>query len=64
MSAMSRGFTLLELMVVMAVMSLLLVMSGPSINSLNDSLEYRESVRLLTSAHQKHAARPVIGRGR
>jgi general secretion pathway protein H len=53
MCAVNRGFTLLELMVVMAIMSLLLVMSGPSINSLNDSLEYRESVRLLTSAHQK-----------
>ena len=48
-----RGFTLLELMVVVAVISALLLISGPSLNSLMQTMEYRDTVRQLVSANQK-----------
>ena len=48
-----RGFTLLELVVVMAVVSLLIAVSGPSVDKLSETLEYRDAVRQLISAHKK-----------
>ena len=48
-----RGFSLLELVVVVAVISALLLISGPSLNSLMQTMEYRDTVRQLVSANQK-----------
>jgi len=48
-----RGFTLLELMVVVAVISALLLISGPSMNRFMQTMEYRDTVRQLVSANQK-----------
>ena len=48
-----KGFTLLELVVVVAAISALLLISGPSMNSLMQTMEYREAVRQLVSANQK-----------
>jgi general secretion pathway protein H len=53
MTPIPRGFTLLELMVVVAVISALLLISGPSMNRLMQTMEYRETVRQLVSANQK-----------
>ena len=53
MKSPERGFTLLELAVVMAVISLLLAVSGPSVGKLSETLEYRDAVRQLVSAHKK-----------
>ena len=44
------GFTLLELVVVLVVIAVLAGLSGPSLRSLHDSVQYREAVRLFTSA--------------
>ena len=52
-NAPERGFTLLELAVVMVVISLLLAVSGPSVDKLSETLEYRDAVRQLISAHKK-----------
>lgn len=53
MTSFSKGFTLLELAVVAFVISLLVLVSGPSMNRLIQTLEYRETVRQLVSANQK-----------
>jgi general secretion pathway protein H len=49
----AKGFTLLELAIVMAVIGMLLLVSGPSMSSLLQTLEYRETVRQLVSANQQ-----------
>ncbi len=52
MTSNSYGFTLLELAIVIAVVGMLLLVTGPSIKSLSQTLEYREAVRELVSANQ------------
>jgi len=52
MTSNSYGFTLLELAIVIAVVGMLLLVTGPSMNSLSQTLEYREAVRELVSANQ------------
>ena len=52
MTSTSYGFTLLELAIVIAVVGMLLMVTGPSMNSLSQTLEYREAVRELVSANQ------------
>ena len=52
MSSNSYGFTLLELAIVIAVVSMLLMVTGPSMSSLSQTLEYRDAVRQLVSANQ------------
>jgi general secretion pathway protein H len=49
----AQGFTLMELMVVVVVISSVLMISGPSMKSLTQTMEYREAVRQLVSANQK-----------
>jgi general secretion pathway protein H len=44
------GFTLLELVIVLLVIAALAGLSGPSLQSLHESVQYREAVRLFTSA--------------
>lgn len=44
------GFTLIELMVVMAVLAIVATLSGPSLRALSASVEYQEAVRGVTSA--------------
>lgn len=48
-----RGFTLLELMVVLAIVSLLAAAIGGSAGSFLSTMEYRETVRELLSAAKK-----------
>jgi len=43
----------MELMVVVAVISALLLISGPSMNRFMQTMEYRDTVRQLVSANQK-----------
>ncbi|MEK9655323.1 MAG: GspH/FimT family pseudopilin [Halieaceae bacterium] len=58
-----KGFTLLELMVVIAMISALLLITGPSMGTLMQTVEYREAVRQLVSANQK-ARRTARATGR
>ena len=46
----TKGFTLLELMVVILVLALILTVSLPSIQNFYNTAEYRDSVRQLASA--------------
>ena len=48
-----RGFTLLELMVVLVIVSLLAVAIGGSAGTFFSTMEYREAVRELSSAAKR-----------
>lgn len=56
------GFTLLELMVALTVMSLLSVLALPSMERLSDNMRYREAVRDLVSA-AKTGRRDAFAKG-
>ena len=53
MSGQVRGFTLLELMVVLVIVSLLAVAIGGSAGTFFSTMEYRDTVRELSSAAKK-----------
>ena len=57
-----RGFTLLELVVVLVIAGLLFSLGGPSIRALYDTMEYREAVREIVSA-AKNARRDAFATG-
>ena len=46
----SAGFSLLELVVVLAIAGLLFGLGGPAVGSLYDTMQYREAVREIVSA--------------
>ena len=46
----SRGFTLLELLLVLTVLGFALMWSGPSVQSLNESIEYRRALNEISSS--------------
>lgn len=50
MASPSRGFTLLELIVVLAIGSLLFALGGTSAQRFYESMQYRDAVRTLASA--------------
>ena len=58
----ARGFTLLELIVVLAIASLLFSLGGPSIRTLSATMEYRDAVRQIVSA-AKNARRDAFAQG-
>ena len=58
----ARGFTLLELVVVLVIAGLLFSLSGPSVRSLYSTMEYREAVREIVSA-AKNARRDAFAKG-
>ena len=57
-----RGFTLLELMVVLAIAGLLFSLGGPSVRTLSATMEYRDAVRQIVSA-AKNARRDAFAQG-
>ncbi len=59
----ARGFTLLELVVALVVVSILAVISLPSLERMGDSMRYREAVRDLVNA-AKTARRDAFAEGR
>ena len=46
----SRGFSLLELLVVLTVLGFALMWSGPSLQKLNESIEYRRAINEISSS--------------
>ena len=58
----ARGFTLLELVVVLAIASLLFSLGGPSVRTLSATMEYRDAVRQIVSA-AKNARRDAFAQG-
>ena len=58
-----KGFTLLELVVVLAIAGLFFALSGPSVRGMYDSMQYRDAVRGLYSA-AKNAQRDSLASGR
>jgi len=58
----ARGFTLLELIVVLAIASLLFSLGGPSVRTLAATMEYRDAVRQIVSA-AKNARRDAFAQG-
>ena len=47
---MSRGFTLLELLVVLTVLGFALMWSGPSLQKLSENVEYRRAINEVSSS--------------
>jgi general secretion pathway protein H len=60
--AITGGFTLLELVVVLVIAALLFALGGPSVRSLYDTMQYREAVRELVSA-AKNGRRDAFAKG-
>ena len=58
----ARGFTLLELIVVLAIAGLLFSLGGPSVRTLSATMEYRDAVRQIVSA-AKNARRDAFAQG-
>ena len=58
----AKGFTLLELIVVLAIVGLLFSLGSPSVRALYASMEYREAVREIVSA-AKNARRDAFATG-
>ena len=58
----ARGFTLLELIVVLAIAGLLFSLGGPSVRKLSATMEYRDAVRQIVSA-AKNARRDAFAQG-
>lgn len=58
----TSGFTLLELVVVLAIAGLLFSLGGPSVRALYDTMEYRDAVRQIVSA-AKNARRDAFATG-
>ena len=58
----TRGFTLLELIVVLAIAGLLFSLGGPSVRTLAATMEYRDAVRQIVSA-AKNARRDAFAQG-
>ena len=58
----ARGFTLLELIVVLAIAGLLFSLGGTSIRTLSATMEYRDAVRQIVSA-AKNARRDAFAQG-
>ena len=48
-----KGFTLLELVVALAIAGLFFALSGPSVRGMYDSMQYRDAVRGLYSPPQE-----------
>ena len=63
MNSAAKGFTLIELTVVLVIVGLLLSLIGPSVRSFYETVEYRETVRELTSA-VKNARRQARATGK
>ena len=59
----AKGFTLIELTVVLVIAGLLLSLTGPSVRSFYETVKYRETVRELTSA-AKNARRWARANGK
>ena len=59
MKPQSKGFTLIELTVVLVIAALVLVVSVPNVSKIADSRDYRASVREVVSAAQKAKKRAV-----
>jgi len=58
----ARGFTLLELIVVLAIAGLLFSLGGPCVRTLAATMEYRDAVRQIVSA-AKNARRDAFAQG-
>ncbi|MFL2502659.1 MAG: Tfp pilus assembly protein FimT/FimU [Luminiphilus sp.] len=58
----ARGFTLLELIVVLVIAGLLFSLGGPSVRTLSATMEYRDAVRQIVSA-AKNARRDAFAQG-
>ena len=58
----ARGFTLLELIVVLAIAGLIFSLGGPSVRTLSATMEYRDAVRQIVSA-AKNARRDAFAQG-
>ena len=58
----TRGFTLLELIVVLAIAGLVFSLGGPSVRTLAATMEYRDAVRQIVSA-AKNARRDAFAQG-
>lgn len=59
----SKGFTLLELVVVLVIAGLLFSLGGPSLSAVRDTMQYREAVRHIVSA-AKNGRRDALALGR
>ena len=61
-SSRARGFTLLELIVVLAIAGVLFALGAPSVRTLSATMEYHDAVRQIVSA-AKNAHRDALAQG-